>query len=148
MRRFAALAALALAACQPPDPAEAIAAPPPGVLVEAPKPRVSDFSQDMTARGTEPFWALQVRGTEFVLERLGHPDVAATAPGALIQPGKATWSAETGSGRTMRVTFWVSECSDGMSDLDYPMIAEVDLDSVTLRGCAFKTSQPPQPPPA
>ena len=46
----------------------------------------------------------------------------------------------------MTVTLYVSECSDGMSDLRYPMTAEVALAGETLRGCAIKLSDVPARP--
>ena len=58
-----------------------------------------------------------------------------------IEPGKGVWEAKAADGRTMKLTLYVSECSDGMSDLKYPMAAEAELSgSETLRGCAAKTA--------
>jgi len=70
--------------------------------------------------------------------------VAFEAPGAAIQPGRAVWVAKAADGQQLTVTFYVSECSDGMSDLKYPMTAEVVLMSETLRGCASKTAERPR----
>lgn len=139
MRSLIALAALALSACQQqaPEPAAATRAPAPGI--------VSDFSQPMIARGNEPFWAVRIDGTRFTLMRPGEAEVVFEAPGASIVPGRAAWVARSADGREMRLTLYVSECSDGMSDQRYPMTAEVQLTgSETLRGCAAKTADLPR----
>lgn len=144
MRRVIPLAVVLLAACQPQAPDGEPAPPPADAPAAAPAPVVSDFSQPMTARGTEPFWAVRIDGTTLTLLRPDAPEAAFQAPGATITPGRATWDARAAEGRTMRVTLFVSECSDGMSDLAYPMTAEVELDRETLRGCAAKTAELPR----
>ena len=68
----------------------------------------------------------------------------ADAPGAAIQPGRAVWVARAPDGRQLTVTFRAGECSDGMSDLKYPMNAEVVLLNETLRGCAARTAELPR----
>jgi uncharacterized membrane protein len=130
---------MVLTACgrEPEAPAEPVAAP-------APVGTVSDFSHPMIARGTEPFWAVKIDGADFTLSEPGRPDVAFTAPGARISPGRASWAATSATGGAMTVTLYVSECSDGMSDLRYPMTAEVETGGRTLRGCAIKASEAPR----
>lgn len=145
MRRALPLLVL-LAACQPQAPEDPPAAQPPSASPPAteapPEPVVSDFSQPLRALGTEPFWAVDITdGTRFTLKRPDHPDAAFEAPGATITPGRAVWAAQAADGRTMAVTLFLSECSDGMSDRRYPMTAEVELNGETLRGCAIKTAE-------
>ena len=137
-------ALLALAACsgKPPPAPEAVAAKPAASVAQA-----GDFSQDIDARGNEPFWGLKIRGLQFTLSRPDQPDLTATALGATITPGKAAWTATAPDGRTLKVTLYVSPCSDGMSDLSYPMAAEVQPpDASTLSGCAAKTAPMPKAP--
>lgn len=121
-------ALLALAACSSkPEPA-----PP-----ESPKVTVSDFSKAMDARGTEPFWALSIRGTTLTLTRPGHPVVTATAPGAVIQPNQAAWTGKAPGGGDLKITLYASSCSDGMSDRIYAYSAEVEVaGEAPLSGCA------------
>lgn len=140
MRRLWPLSLLILAGCQPQDPTGAPAAAP--ADAPAARPASSDFSQPMTAIGTEPFWSVTLDGTRLKLLRPGEPDLVAQAPGAAIRPGQATWAATSGDGQRLAVTLYVSPCSDGMSDRAYPMTAEVTLGSApTLRGCAVKTAE-------
>jgi uncharacterized membrane protein len=135
-----AAAALALAACQPrteaqKEPQPAAPAPAKGV--------VSDFSQPMTALGTEPFWSVAIEGTRFTLKRPSQADVVFEAPGAAIRPGEAVWVAKAADGRQMTLTLRMGDCSDGMSDRTYPMSAEVVLLNESLHGCAVKTAEMP-----
>jgi len=141
---------LALCACQPQDP-NGKPAPPPAdapTVANPPPPEgvVSDFSKPMTARGTEPFWSLSIDGTHFKFSRPGQPDLIAEAPGAAIQPGRATWIAKAGNGAQLTVILYVSPCSDGMSEQAYAMTAEVAVLGQTLHGCAAKTADLPRPP--
>jgi uncharacterized membrane protein len=138
---------LCLAACQPQAPDGAPAAPPADAPKASATPKIAstmDISQPITARGTEPFWALSIDGTAFKLSRPDQPDLAAEAPGAAIEPGRAVWIAKTADGRQLTVTLYGSACSDGMSDLKYPLTAEVVLLNETLRGCAAKTAELPR----
>jgi len=147
MRQLLIAAAILLAACQPQDPdGKAAPAPPdaPAPPVPTPPSGSMDISRPITARGNEPFWALSIDGTKFKLTRPDHPDLLAEAPGAAIQPGRATWIAKGAKGEQLTVTLYVSECSDGMSDLKYPMSAEVTLLNESLRGCAAKTAELPR----
>ncbi len=130
-------AILAQGACGPkPEPAPA-----------KPKPVVSDFSQDMDAKGTEPFWSMKIRGTQFTITRPDHPEITATAPGATIVSGQATWNAQTADGRPLTVKLYVSTCQNGMAYTVYPLAAEVVLPGESsLSGCAYKTAQAPRAP--
>lgn len=144
------LALLALAACQPQDPDGKAAAPPADAPAapSAAAPAASggmDISQPIRALGTEPFWALDITdGTRFRLSRPDHPDLLAEAPGSAMSPGGATWVARGAKGEQLTVTLKTGECSDGMSDLKYPMTAEVVLLNETLKGCAVKTAEMPR----
>lgn len=146
MRPALAAAAL-LAACQPQDP-DGKPAPPPADAPTAGTPAAAsglDISQPITARGNEPFWALTITGGKsFKLSRPDHADITAEAPGAAMSPDGATWIARGAQGEQLTVTLRTGECSDGMSDLKYPMTAEVVLLNETLIGCAAKTAELPR----
>ncbi|HEX7884795.1 MAG TPA: hypothetical protein VF474_02360 [Phenylobacterium sp.] len=136
---LATLALLLLCACQPRG-ADQSAAPP----AAAAPATVIDVSRPITARGTEPFWALTIDGTAFRLIRPGRPDLIAEAPGAAISNGRAIWIAKAADGQQMTVTLYLGDCSDGMSDIGYPMSAEVALLNEAFRGCAGPTADTPQ----
>jgi uncharacterized membrane protein len=140
MRQAVIAAFLLLCACQPQAP-DGKAAPPPA---DAPAVTTMDISKPITARGNEPFWALAIDGKSFRLTRPGQPDLVAEAPGAAIADGRAVWVAKTPEGQQMTVSLYASDCSDGMSDLKYPMSAEVALLNEELRGCAAKTAELPK----
>jgi uncharacterized membrane protein len=138
------LVPLLVAACQPQAP-DGQPAPPPADAPALPAQPVNmDISKPITAHGTEPFWGLTIDGKAFKLTRPDHPDVVAEAPGAAIAGGHAVWIAKTPDGQQITVTLYASECSDGMSDLKYPMTAEVTLLNESLRGCAAKTAELPR----
>lgn len=138
MRRSILLVALALAACSPKS-----VPPPPQPAAPPAKVVVSDFSRPMDARGTEPFWALTLRGTTLTLTRPDLPTLTAVAPGAVIQPNAASWTGRLPDGRQMKVTLYASACSDGMSDRAYAYTAEVDVPGeAPLNGCAGKAGAP------
>lgn len=141
------IAALASTGCQPQDPDGKPAAAPADAPAAAGPTASSamDISQPITARGTEPFWALTITGgAKFRLQRPDHPDVTAEAPGAAMSPGGTTWVARGAKGEQLTVTLRPGACSDGMSDLKYPMSAEVVLLNETLIGCAAKTTELPR----
>lgn len=162
-----ALAAVTLAACQPQDPDGKRAEPPADAMEEAAEAADAaaeaadeaakaaeeaaealvpkEFGGDIDARGTEPFWNLEIRPGAITLTR-PEPSKPVTVanPGVQETGGEAVWSTSV-DGKAFIVTL-VNEgtCSDGMSDLDYPYMAVVTLGELTYRGCAYKTSAKPK----
>jgi uncharacterized membrane protein len=138
--KLAPILALSLAVAGCGRPASQAAAPTAPAAGPAARPgNTMDISHPIFANGTEPFWALTIDGQRFRLSRPGQPDLVATAPGAAITSGRATWVAMA-PGAQMTVTLYASDCSDGMSDRRYPMAAEVVVLNETLRGCAARTA--------
>ncbi|HEY8615137.1 hypothetical protein [Phenylobacterium sp.] len=142
MRQLMGFAALALAACSE-EPTQPPAAAP-TVLAAAPPEVRMDLSQPLLARGNEPFWAVRIDGTKLTLQRPETPEKVFTAPGAQVTPGRASWTATAADGETLAVTLYVSDCNDGMSDLRYPMAAEVKVLDQTFSGCAAKVADLPR----
>lgn len=145
------LAALALSACQPqaPDgkPAAAPAdAPPPAATAPGSTIALPDALQgDLHVVGTEPFWSAQVSEKEIVFS-LMDPATHATGPnnGAVMQDGKAIWETVAG-GKPLKLTLTEQAgCSDGMSDLKFPLAAEIVYDGKPFKGCASKQSERPR----
>lgn len=94
----------------------------------------SPLSGEIRAAGTEPFWALHVSPQEGLVftEAGGQGDVTEpyTPPAPSLDGGVFT---------TPKITLTVSvgRCSDGMSDIEYPLNATAVVNGRTLKGCAY-----------
>lgn len=151
MTFLAAIPLLVLAACQPqaPDgspasaPADAPAAN--GVSSEAAAVAVAPTPYDppLSARGTEPFWALEVTEQTLTLTRPDVEPLSMANPGMRMQGDKATWDALS-AGARLYIVAEVKTCSDGMSDLSYPLTVEVQTGDLKLKGCGAKTGEMPR----
>ncbi|TXH15856.1 MAG: hypothetical protein E6R00_06855 [Gammaproteobacteria bacterium] len=141
-----ALAAVALTACQPQAPDGSVAQPPADAPAPAPAPAAAlpaAFQGDLDAHGTEPFWAVKIREGQIEFST-PEANIAFPNKGGVVDGGKVVWESADGP-RPIKVT--LSEqagCSDGMSDLTYPLAAEVVLGGTTYKGCAVKTAEKPR----
>ena len=133
---FAALAALALAACSPAGEPDQPDAPP----EPAPVLGGVDLAKPVRALGTEPFWSVELTGTEMVYTTPEPPEQRAPQPNPVVQGTTATYEAETADGTTLSVTLVATECSDGMSDRTYPLTAMVKIGDLELTGCAASSA--------
>ncbi len=150
MRRTAvltasALSALMLAACGQEAPGGADAPPPADAPPEATAPvePASEYAVDFAARGNEPFWRADVKGTTITITRPEPPEVVATNAALGTSGATGTWTAQAG---TTPVVLVVSKapCSDGMSDLKYDYTAELREGDAVFKGCAFPLSAEPR----
>ena len=133
---LAALAVLTLAACSPaeaPDQPDAPPEPPP-VLGGV------DLAQPVRVLGNEPFWAVEMTGTEMIYTTPEPPEQRAPQPNPVVQGTTATWETETADGTALKVTLVATECSDGMSDRTYPLTAMVGIGDLELTGCAASSA--------
>jgi uncharacterized membrane protein len=154
VRRIVALSvtALLLAACSPEAPGGGEAGPPADAPAPAPAPAPeagAEFKVDFSALGNEPFWRVDIKGTNIVLTRPGEsgPDpvtAQAANAGMAATVDSATWTAQAGTTPVV-VKVTKGDCSDGMSDARYAYAAEVTWGSETLKGCGFPTAQQPRP---
>jgi uncharacterized membrane protein len=148
MRASILIAALALAACQPQAPDGSLAQPPadaPPLPAEpAPPPATpAAFQGDIDAHGTEPFWAVEIRQTQISF-KTPEASIVFPAGGMAVADGAAVWESTAGD-KPIKITLREQPgCSDGMSDLKYPLAAEVALGGTTYKGCAAKTSEKPR----
>lgn len=137
MRRlFAVLSVLVLAGC---SAAEEPASSPEPPLPEAVLGGV-ELAGPLRAIGTEPFWSVDLTGTEMVYTAPEAPEQRAPRPEPVVQGTTATWEAETADGTRLKVTLIATECSDGMSDRTYPLTAMVTVGDRALTGCAASTA--------
>ena len=133
MRLFAlAASVLILSACSQGEPPVAPAEP------AAPAPLLSgvNLSEPVSLVGTEPFWGIQLTGSELVYSGVDRPEQRAPQPDITIQGTVATFQTRSATGTTFDVTLTATECSDGMSDRTFPLTAVVKVGEETLMGCA------------
>ena len=128
-----ALAALTLAACSPSTEGPETAEPEP---TPAPVLAGVDLTRPLRALGTEPFWAVELTGSELVYSGVDRPEQRAPQGQPTMQGTMAIWEATTGAGQPLKVTLTATDCSDGMSDRTYPLTAMVTIGEETLMGCA------------
>lgn len=133
---LAALAVLALGACsQAEAPAPPAAEPQPAPVLGG-----VDLAQPVRALGTEPFWSVELTGTEMVYTTPEPPEQRAPQPDPVVQGTTATYTAETADGTALSVTLIATECSDGMSDRTYPLTAMAKVGEQELAGCAASSA--------
>lgn len=139
MRAFALtiLAALALTACSP--SAEAPAAPD-AAPTPAPVLAGVDLTQPLRALGTEPFWAVELTGSDMVYSGVDRPEQRAPQGEPVMQGTMAIWEATTAAGNPLKVTLTATDCGDGMSSRTYPLTAMVEIGGERLMGCAASVS--------
>ncbi len=88
-----------------------------------------------TLLGTEPFWSVDITARWLVLKRPDGAALRARNPGPRINGRTAIWQARATDGQMLTLTARVHTCSDGMSDIDYPLTATVQWGELQLRGC-------------
>jgi uncharacterized membrane protein len=139
------VAVIALAACSeaPDEPA-----PRPEPPAQPPVLAGVDLRQPVRALGTEPFWAVEITPDALVYSGVDRPEQRAPNPGPVMQGAIATFTTETAEGHELIVTLMATECSDGMSDRTYPLVARVEVGEETLSGCAAPTAALMQAPEA
>ncbi len=138
MRPFLlAVAVLAVAACssEPETPTEPAPAPEPAPVLGG-----VDLSRPVRLLGTEPFWGIDLTGTEIVYAGADRPEQRGPQPKPTVQGTVATLETTTTAGTDIAITLTATECSDGMSDRTYPLTALVQVGEETLMGCAASTS--------
>ena len=139
MRAFAltALAVLALAACSPPADSPGTSEPSPG---PAPVLAGVDLTQPLRVGGNEPFWSVEMTGSEMVYSGVDRPEQRAPQGQPTMRGTMAVWEATTGAGNSLKVSLTATDCSDGMSDRTYPLTAMVEVGGELLMGCAATKS--------
>ena len=90
------------------------------------------------ARGTEPFWSVNVRTDRVLFTRLGADSmVYPYTPPAFDADGRAVYRTKRfGVDPLLTLVIQRGYCSDGMSDQRYPGSAVLTRGDSTWRGCA------------
>jgi uncharacterized membrane protein len=99
-----------------------------------------DLSRPVRLIGTEPFWSIDLTGSEVVYSGVDRPEQRAPQPRPSVQGTVATLETATSSGTEIVITLTATECSDGMSDRTYPVTALAKVAGETLMGCAAPTA--------
>ncbi len=139
LRRIACLVLLsALAACTPEISEGEPAAASGDTTTQAETETLAGvaLNQPLRILGTEPFWAITADDNDVLLER---PDATArhfTPTGFHIAGNQAELRSTT-----LSIVLTPGPCSDGMSDRQYPLSAEVHLDDTVLKGCAVSKAE-------
>lgn len=133
---LAAASIVSLSACSQPEtlPAREPDPEPASILAGV------DLAKPVRALGTEPFWGVELTGTEIIYSGVDRPEQRAPQPRAVIQGTTVTLAGTTADGMTISVMLAATECSDGMSDRTYPLSAIVKVGDETLTGCAASTA--------
>lgn len=133
---LAAVSTLALSACsQAEEPAPPSPAPEPAPVLGG-----VDLTRPVRALGTEPFWSVELTGTEMIYTTPEPPEQRAPQPKPVVQGTTATYETKTAGGTPLSVTLVATECSDGMSDRTYPLTAMVRIGETSLNGCAASSA--------
>jgi uncharacterized membrane protein len=111
-----------------PNPAQG--APPPTTT-----PPAAVYPADLDLAGTEPFWAVKIRGASVEFSEPDAPAQAFANAAKAEAGGAATWTANNATASIV-VKLTPGPCSDGMSDRVWTYKAEVTLGSRVLKGCA------------
>ena len=126
-------------------------APPPPPAADAPEPVEEtavtgatwdpwqDAKQrgiDVRAIGNEPGWFLEIDHERWMRLLYDYAEKQATLPAVppVVTNGTTTYAAATDA-HSLRVTIDARACSDGMSDMMYPLAVTVVIDGRSLRGC-------------
>jgi putative lipoprotein len=142
--RLVALVLLCLAAaCRkapaPPAPAAApeLETPPPAAGSSwDPWEEAKSRGIEFRAVGNEPGWFLEIDNERWMRLLYAYGERVATLPVPKpVTAGGTTTFASSGAGHTLTVTVTPGPCSDGMSDMTYPLSVAVVIDEVPLRGC-------------
>ncbi|WP_189452129.1 COG3650 family protein [Cognatilysobacter bugurensis] len=89
----------------------------------------------LTARGTEPFWAVEVDAGRLVWRTPEQPEGVSAPAQRHVEGGRVRYVSSGAAAFELGVT--PGQCSDGMSDLAYPYTATWTHDGRTWHGCAL-----------
>ena len=93
------------------------------------------WPEPLACTGTEPFWALEIRDSTLILQRLGDtPERFTATPPRPAEGRRDRWSVGSGDG-SLSVVLGSGICSDGMSEELYPFRVDIVGPDAHLTGC-------------
>ena len=113
-------------------PAANACAPP---VARAPAPAAFLFPQRLQALGTEPFWSVDIDGSQIAYSSLDEPEKRIARVTRQEAGGELRLVGTLGNA-PITVRIIPETCSDGMSDRVYAYSARVQLGAQSLQGCA------------
>jgi putative lipoprotein len=122
----------------PPPPAAAPAdpAPPTAGATWDPWEEAKARGIEFRAVGNEPGWFLEIDNERWMRLLYAYGERVATVPvPKAVTTGSTTTFTSSGGGHDLQVVISPGPCSDGMSDMSYPLTVSVDIDHAPLRGC-------------
>jgi uncharacterized membrane protein len=129
---YLALVVLPLAACTPGND---------GIDPKGETFNAITASEVITLTGTEPFWGVRIDGGQANYANPDHPEGYDFAVSRFAGNNGLGFSGMM-EGLSVTITLTPGQCSDGMSDRNYPYVATIALGEETLRGCGYTTGQP------
>ncbi len=91
--------------------------------------------------GTEPFWSMAIEGSKLTYTSPENLEGEVTEVSRFSGNNGLGFSGEL-AGESLQIAITPGECSDGMSDFEYPFTATVNLGDATLLGCGYTDSNP------
>ena len=95
--------------------------------------------------GTEPFWGGSVTGSALTYSTPEVPDGTVIEVTRFAGRGGLSWTGILG-GQRFALAITPGECSDGMSDRTYPLVATLAVEGQQRSGCGWTEKQPFQGP--
>ncbi|MFC0677313.1 COG3650 family protein [Lysobacter korlensis] len=112
--------------------------PPPPVAGASDDGRAAKLAppQRLLARGTEPFWLVEVERERLLWKTPEQPEGRWLSAERHVGARSARYSGHDGA-TAFALEITAAPCSDGMSDLAYPFTAVWFYGAATQRGCAL-----------
>jgi len=89
-----------------------------------------------TCLGTEPFWHVKIEPDSGIIYNEMEEGITRYPYTMPRKEGAKTIFESSRSGSKIKITIEAGECSDGMSDEDYPYTCTVEKDKAKFSGCA------------
>ncbi len=109
----------------------------PGLAAAAHGPRLAGVDLNrISVSGAEPFWSVDITVRHLVVKDPNGVVHYAPNPGPRVTRTRAVWRTRTHVGEALAVVLTRETCSDGMSDVVYPLKADVTIGRAVYSGCA------------
>ena len=126
---FCALLALCFQNCKNQAPANASAA-------QSTEKAAGEKAPRFACVGTEPFWYVKIEPDSGIIYNQMDEGITHYPYTLPKQEGGKTIFESTLSGSKIKIIIEAGECSDGMSDEEFPYTCKVEKDKKVLTGCA------------